>query len=64
MYKNQGFKVNTKPISVRLRRDLIEWMEIEGINKNAFINDCVMQRMYFHQRNGRPSLDLWTRKNR
>lgn len=64
MYKNQGFKVKTKPISVRLRRDLIDWMEMEGINKNAFINDCVKQRMQFYQRYDSRTLEPWIRKNR
>ena len=64
MYKNQGFKVETWPISVRLRRDLLDWMEMEGINKNAFINDCVKQRMKFHQRYDSRTLEPWRRKNR
>lgn len=64
MYKNQGFKVETRPISVRLRRDLLDWMEMEGINKNSFINDCVRQRVLFHQRYDSRKLDPWRRKNR
>lgn len=64
MYKQQDYKVETRQISARIRRDVLEWMEMEGLNKNAFINDCLMQRMHFHQRNGRPSLQPWIRKNR
>lgn len=64
MYKNQGFKVDTKPISVRLRRDIFDWMEMEGINKNAFINDKMAEHMRVCQRIGRQSFAPWTRKNR
>ena len=64
MYKNQGFKVNTRPISVRLREDILQWMEMEGINRNAFINDTMLDHMKICQRIGRQSFELWKRKNR
>lgn len=64
MYKNQGFKVNTRPISVRLREDILQWMEMEGINRNAFINDKLTEHMKTCQRLGRQSFEPWTRKNR
>lgn len=63
MYKNQGFKVNTQPISVRLRRDILEWMEMEGINKNFWINEILTEQMKLFQRGDRPFLDRWRRKN-
>lgn len=63
MYKQYGYKIGTRPISVRLRRDILEWFEMEGINKNAFINDCVIQRMKIHQRNP-VTLGPWIAKNR
>lgn len=63
MYKYQGIKVETRPISVRLRRDILDWMEMQGINKNAYINACLAERMQYHQRNPY-NLRQWTRKNR
>ena len=64
MYKNQGFKVNTRPISVRLREDILQWMEKEGINRNAIINDKMLEHMKTCQRLGRQSYEPWIRKNR
>lgn len=64
MYKNQGFKVNTRPISVRLREDILQWMEMEGINRNAFINGIMLEHIKTCQRIGRQSFAPWTRKNR
>lgn len=42
MYTNVGQKVGTKLISVRIRHDLLDWMEMAGINKNAFINKTLL----------------------
>lgn len=64
MYKNQGFKVETRLISVRLREDILQWMEMEGINRNAFINDKLTEHMKTCQRLGRQSFEPWRRKNR
>lgn len=64
MYKNHGYKVNTRPISVRLREDILQWMEMEGINRNAFINDKLIEHMKTCQRLGRQSYESWIRKNR
>lgn len=64
MYKYQGTKVGTRPISVKLRRDILEWFEMEGINKNAFINDKLTEHMITCQRLGRQSYEPWIRKNR
>lgn len=64
MYKNQGFKVNTRPISVRLRLDILDWMEMEGINKNAFINYVMNEYRKTCQVVGRQAYEPWIRKNR
>lgn len=63
MYKNQGFKVETRPISVRLRRDILEWFEMSGINKNAFINDVLFIYVKAVQRDQK-KYQKWMRKNR
>ena len=52
MYKNEGQKVGTKLISVRIRHDLLDWMEMAGINKNAFINHKLLTHIRACQRGG------------
>ena len=63
MYKYYGAKVETRPISIRLRRDILDWFEMEGINKNAFINDmlfeCVKECQWGHL-----DFQKWRHKNR
>lgn len=63
MYKYEGAKVNTRPISVRLRRDVLDWFETSGINKNAFINHVLLIHVKACQR-GQECYQQWIRKNR
>lgn len=63
MYKYEGTKVETRPMSVRLRRDILEWFEMTGINKNAFINDTLLIHVKACQR-GQQNYQQWIRKNR
>ena len=63
MYKYEGTKVATRPVSVRLRRDILDWFEMQGINKNKFINDCLLIHVKSCQR-GHENFQRWIRKNR
>lgn len=62
MYKNQEQPIGTKPISVRIRRDVLDWMEVNCINKNAFINQAVESFAYRAQR--LPELPQWMLRSR
>lgn len=63
MYKYEGTKVETRPVSVRLRRDILDWFEMQGINKNKFINDRLLIHVKRCQR-GQEYFQPWIRKNR
>lgn len=62
MYKKQDNPIGTKPISLRIRRDVFEWMEMNCINKNAFINAAVESFTFRAQR--LPELPQWMLRSR
>ena len=63
MYKYQQTNVGTRPISVRIRQDLLDWIGWNGINRNGFINEAIAEHVKKAQLE---QIDMakWIRKNR
>lgn len=63
MYKYQQTKVGTSAISVRIRRDLLDWLDYNGLNRNGFINHALAAQVKKVQRE-QNEMKKWIRKNR
>lgn len=63
MYKYQQTKVGTRAISVRIRRDLLDWLDINGLNRSGFINDALAEHVKKVQRE-KIRMERWIRENR
>ena len=63
MYKYQQTRVGTRAISVRIRRDLLDWLDWNGLNRNGFINDALAAQVKKVQRE-QNEMKRWIRKNR
>ena len=57
MYKVENQKIGTRAINIRLRRDLLDYMEMQGANRSKVLNEVLTEAVRLHQRRG-----TWTNK--
>lgn len=44
-------KIGTKPVAVRIRRDLLDYIELNCLNRSRLINDALAAAVKIHQHN-------------
>lgn len=44
-----GANIGTRLVSVRIRRDLLEYIEMQQLNRNQLINDALCAAIRIHQ---------------
>lgn len=49
MYKSFETKIGTKPVAVRIRRDLLDYIELNCLNRSRLINDALAAAVKIHQ---------------
>lgn len=49
-----GANIGTRLVSVRIRRDLLEYIEMQQLNRNQLINDALSLAVSMHQRGIQP----------
>lgn len=47
-----GDNIGTRLVSVRIRRDLLDYIEKQQLNRNQLINDALSAAISIHQRGG------------
>lgn len=47
-----GDNIGTRLVSVRIRRDLLEYIEMQQLNRNQLINDALCAAISIHQLEG------------
>lgn len=57
MYKIDNLKIGTRAVNIRLRRDLLDYLEMQGANRSKVLNDVLTEAVRLHQRRG-----IWTNK--
>lgn len=45
-------KIGTRAVSVRIRRDLLDYCEMQSLNRSQLINDALAVAVKLHQRGG------------
>ena len=58
MYTYFNVKVGTKPVNVRIRKDVLQYLEWQQANKSELVNKLLFEAVKLHQREGR-----WTTEN-
>lgn len=51
MYTTNESKIGTKPVAVRIRRDLLDYIEQNRLNRSRLINDALAAAVKIHQHN-------------
>lgn len=52
MYTYQNTKVGTRAVNVRLRRDLLDYLEMNCTNRSQLLNELLEKHCRRHQRTG------------
>lgn len=47
---SNGANIGTRLVSVRIRRDLLDYIEMQGLNRNQLINEALAAAIRIHQR--------------
>lgn len=49
MYTTNDAKIGTKPVAVRIRRDLLDYIELNCLNRSRLINDALAAAVKIHK---------------
>lgn len=58
MYTYQQAKVGTKPASFRVRRDVLQYLDWQQVNKSELVNKLLFEAVKRHQCEGRWTTEM------
>lgn len=53
MYTYQLKKVGTRPVNIRVRLDVLQYLEWNQVNKSELVNKLLYEAVKLHQREGK-----------